>query len=157
MPIEFLHNIQHVVIYGLAEIDIDRHLGNDMDDGEEISNSIHKIFLETSDESGQRLFHSIKRTMKLDSTRAIFTKQNQNACNKILNDSDTWFISKLSESQAPIAFRSHSSVKVFTSTIDQRKPQHQIKFNAYIVNPSGKAGAQIHQLPLGDDSPPWGR
>jgi hypothetical protein len=25
------------------------------------------------------------------------------------------------------------------------------------VNPSGKAGAQIPHLPLGDDSPPWGR
>jgi hypothetical protein len=25
------------------------------------------------------------------------------------------------------------------------------------VNTSGKAGAQIHQLPLGDDSSPWGR
>jgi hypothetical protein len=24
------------------------------------------------------------------------------------------------------------------------------------VNPSGKAGAQIPQLPLGDNSPPWG-
>jgi hypothetical protein len=27
---------------------------------------------------------------------------------------------------------------------------------AVIVNPSGKAGAQIPQLPLGDNSPPWG-
>jgi hypothetical protein len=26
-----------------------------------------------------------------------------------------------------------------------------------VVNTSGKAGAQIPQLPLGDDSPPWGR
>jgi hypothetical protein len=25
------------------------------------------------------------------------------------------------------------------------------------VNTSGKASAQIPQLPLGDDSPPWGR
>jgi hypothetical protein len=24
------------------------------------------------------------------------------------------------------------------------------------VNPSGKAGTQIPQLPLGDNSPPWG-
>jgi hypothetical protein len=27
---------------------------------------------------------------------------------------------------------------------------------AEAVNTSGKAGAQIPQLPLGDDSPPWG-
>jgi hypothetical protein len=26
-----------------------------------------------------------------------------------------------------------------------------------VVNTSGKAGAQIPQLPLGDDSSPWGR
>jgi hypothetical protein len=26
-----------------------------------------------------------------------------------------------------------------------------------VVNTLGKAGAQIPQLPLGDDSPPWGR
>jgi hypothetical protein len=26
-----------------------------------------------------------------------------------------------------------------------------------VVNTSGKAGAQIPQLPLGDESPPWGR
>jgi hypothetical protein len=26
----------------------------------------------------------------------------------------------------------------------------------YHVNPSGKAGAQIPQLPLGDNSSPWG-
>jgi hypothetical protein len=27
----------------------------------------------------------------------------------------------------------------------------------YLVNTSGKAGSQIPQLPLGDDSSPWGR
>jgi hypothetical protein len=29
--------------------------------------------------------------------------------------------------------------------------------HAMTVNTSGKAGAQIPQLPLGDDSSPWGR
>jgi hypothetical protein len=131
MQNKLLHTIKHFEIPGLADIDIDRHLGNDMDDGEDISNSIRDIFLEASDESGQHLFHSIERTIKLDFTRAISTKQNQNACNEILNDIDTWRSSKLSDSQAPIAFRAHSSVKIFTSTIDQRKSQHQVKFNAY--------------------------
>jgi hypothetical protein len=69
--------------------------------------------------------------MKSDNTRAIFTKQNQHACHKILNDIDTWISSKFSESQATIDFQPHSPVKVFTSTIDQRKSQHQVKFNAY--------------------------
>jgi hypothetical protein len=56
---DFMYNIQHVEIHGLADIDIDRHLGNDIDDGEDISNSIHEIFLEASDNSGECLFHSI--------------------------------------------------------------------------------------------------
>jgi hypothetical protein len=29
-------------------------------------------------------------------------------------------------------------------------------FEAFTVNPSGKAGAQISQLPPGDNSSPWG-
>jgi hypothetical protein len=37
MQNEFLHNIQHVEIHGLADIEIHRHLGKDMDDGEDIS------------------------------------------------------------------------------------------------------------------------
>jgi hypothetical protein len=133
MQNNFLRNIQHVEIHGLADIAIDRHLGNDMDDGEDISHSIRGIFIEASDESGQHLFHSIKRTMKSDTTRSIFTKQNQSACIEILNNIDTWLSSKFSDSQAPITFcsRSHSTVKVFTSTIDQRKSQHQVKLNAY--------------------------
>jgi hypothetical protein len=102
-----------------------------MDDGEDLSNSIREIFLDASDESGQHLFYSIERTMKSSVTRAMFTKQNQNECIEILNDIDTWLNSKFSDSQAPIAFRAHSSFKVFTSTIDQRKSQHQVKFNAY--------------------------
>jgi hypothetical protein len=36
--------------------------------------------------------------------------------------------------------------------------ESEIDYLGYeIVNTSGKAGAQIPQLPLGGDSPPWGR
>jgi hypothetical protein len=77
MQNEFLHNIQHAEIHGLADIDIDRHLVKYMEDSKDISYSIHEIFLEASDESGQRLFHSIERTMTSDTTRPIFTKQNK--------------------------------------------------------------------------------
>jgi hypothetical protein len=128
---ELVHNIQHVEMHRLADIDIDRHLGNNIDDGEDISNSIREIFLEASNDSCERLFHLIERTMKSDTTRAVFTKQNQDTCNEILNDIDTWFSSKLIDSQSSITFRAHPSVKVFTSIIDQRKSQHQVKFNAY--------------------------
>jgi hypothetical protein len=36
MQNEFLHNIQHIEIHVLTDINIDRHLGNDIDDGEDI-------------------------------------------------------------------------------------------------------------------------
>jgi hypothetical protein len=105
-------------------------LDNVIDYGEDISNSICKIFLEASDDYGERLFHSIERTMNSDTTKTIFTKQNQDACNEILNDIDTWLSSKFIDAQSCISFRAHPSVKVFTSTIDQRKSLHQVKFNA---------------------------
>jgi hypothetical protein len=100
MQNEFLHNIQHVEIHGLADIDIDIHLGNYIDDGEDVSNSIREIFLEASDNNWEHLFHSIERTIKSDTIRAIFTKQNQDACNKILNDSDAWLSSKFIDAQS---------------------------------------------------------
>jgi hypothetical protein len=79
MQNEFIHNIQHVDIHGLDDIDIHRHLGNGIDDGEDISKSIREIFLEASDDNGERLFHLIERMTNSDTTRAIFAKQNQDA------------------------------------------------------------------------------
>jgi hypothetical protein len=37
MQNEFLHHVHHVDIHGLADIDIERHVDNDMDNGEYIS------------------------------------------------------------------------------------------------------------------------
>jgi hypothetical protein len=56
----------------------------------------------------------------------------------------------------------------FTSSLEmlsQSQNQYTISEMLYSValrellsaNTSGKAGAKIPQLPLGDDSPPWGR
>jgi hypothetical protein len=87
-----------------------------MDNGEDISNSIPEIFLEASDDSGQRLFHSIERTMKYDTTRAIFTKQNQDACNKIFNDIDTWLSSNY-VTLSPIVFILYQKRKLFNTRI----------------------------------------
>jgi hypothetical protein len=120
-----------VEIHGLTDIDIDRHLGNDIDEGEELSNSIRDIFLEASGDNGERIFHSIELTMKSYTTRAIFTKQNQDAYNEISNDLDTWISIKFIDAQSCISFRAHQSVNFFTSTIEKRKSQHQVKFNAY--------------------------
>jgi hypothetical protein len=85
---EFMHNIHLVEIHGRSDIDIERHFGNNMDDGEYISNSIREILLDASDDNGLRLFHSIERTTKSDTIRAIFTKQNQDACliTKLIDD-----------------------------------------------------------------------
>jgi hypothetical protein len=48
--------------------------------------------------------------------------------------------------------------KTYTSlTCNTPKPGHKAEATrAENVNTSGKAGAQIPQLPLGDNSPPWG-
>jgi hypothetical protein len=70
MQNDVLNNIQYVEIHVLADIDIDRHLGNDIDAGEEISNSIREIFLE-ADDNVERLLHSIERTMRSDMTRSL--------------------------------------------------------------------------------------
>jgi hypothetical protein len=82
---EFLHNLHHIEIHGLADINLERHLGNDMNDGEGTSNSIRELVLYITDAEGQTLFHSIEHTMKSHTVRAIFTQQNQSECNEILN------------------------------------------------------------------------
>jgi hypothetical protein len=59
MQNEFLHNVQHVEIHGLSDIDIELHIGTDNDDGEDYANSIRYFLLEECDIDGQRIFHSI--------------------------------------------------------------------------------------------------
>jgi hypothetical protein len=68
---ECLHNIRHVEIHGLADSDMDRHVGDDIDDGEDISNSIREILLNATANNGLRLFHSVKRAMKSDNSSYI--------------------------------------------------------------------------------------
>jgi hypothetical protein len=46
MQNEFLHNIKHVEIHGLSDIDIELHLGINNEDGEYYANSIREIILE---------------------------------------------------------------------------------------------------------------
>jgi hypothetical protein len=80
----------------------------------------------TSDDNGERLFHSIERTMKSDTTRDILTKQNQDALYEILKDIDTWLSSKFIDAQSCISFRAHQSVKVFTSKMNLMNPLIQL-------------------------------
>jgi hypothetical protein len=76
MQNEFLHNIKHVEIHRLADISAELHIGNDIDDGEDYSNTIRELLLEEVDSRGHRIFHAIERTMKPDTTRDLFAKQN---------------------------------------------------------------------------------
>jgi hypothetical protein len=121
-----LHNIRHVDIHGLAGIDIKRHVGNDMYKGEDICKSIQEILLDDADNDGIHIFHSIKRTMKSGTIIAILTKQNQYACNTILNDFNNWFSDKFSDASTTTGSRAYQGVKLFTSTIKQRNTQHQV-------------------------------
>jgi hypothetical protein len=75
MQNNFLHNFRHVEIYVLADIDkdIERYMGNDMDDGEDISNSIQEIILDATDNDSIRLLNSIECTMKSNTIIAIVT------------------------------------------------------------------------------------
>jgi hypothetical protein len=103
-----------------------------MNDGEDISNSIMELLLDATDTEGQRLFHSIEHTRKSDTIRAIFTQQNQSGYNKILNDPDTWLSDKFTDASVATIFHKHQEVKAYTSTIEQRKSQYQLKFDAYV-------------------------
>jgi hypothetical protein len=101
---EFLHNIKHVEIHGLSDIDIELHLGNACDNEEGYSNTIRELLRDELDISGQRIFNSIERTMKANITVALFSKQNEILCNTILSDLDTWLCAKFIDANYNIAF-----------------------------------------------------
>jgi hypothetical protein len=131
MQNKFLHNIQHIEIHGISDIDIERHIGNDNDDGEDYSNTIRELLLDDADIHGHRPFHAIERNMKPDTTRALFSKQKGTQGNVILFDIDNWICSKSIDVNNNFSFRESPEVRVFTSTIEQRKTQNKVKFNAY--------------------------
>jgi hypothetical protein len=106
------------------------HLGNDSEDGEDYANSIRQLILEECDIDGQQIFHSVERTMKADTSRVILSKQNEMLCNSNLSDLDNWLSSKFNDANNNASFRKSAAISVHTSTIDQRKNQHQVKCNA---------------------------
>jgi hypothetical protein len=89
MQNKFMHNIKHVKIHGLSDIDIELHLENDCDNGEDYSNITRELLLNKLGIDGHQIFHSIEHTMKADTTRALFSKQNEILCNTILSGLDT--------------------------------------------------------------------
>jgi hypothetical protein len=61
----------------------------------------------------------------------LFSKQNKDQCKVILSNIDNWLCSKFIDANNNLSFRQSPEVRVFTSTIEQRKTQNQVKFNAY--------------------------
>jgi hypothetical protein len=104
MQNEFLHNIKHVEIHGLSDIDIELHLGINDQYGKDYANSIREILLEECDIDGQRIFHSIERTTKADTSRAIFSKHNEILCKSVLSDIDNWLKAKCEDANNNSAF-----------------------------------------------------
>jgi hypothetical protein len=87
--------------------------------------------LDACDDNGMHLCHSFERTMKSDTIRAVFSKQNQDKCNAILKDLDKWLSEKIIDGDMITAFRAQHAVHVYISTIEERTSQHHVKFNAY--------------------------
>jgi hypothetical protein len=131
MKNEFLHNIKHVEIHRLSDIEIEPHLGINDEDGKYYANSIREILLEECDIDRQRIFHSIERTTKADTSIDLFSKHNDILCNSILSDLDNWPKAMFEDANNNSAFRKSISIRVHTSTVDQRKSQTQVKYNAY--------------------------
>jgi hypothetical protein len=134
---EFIHNIKHVKIRGLSDINLECQIGNENDDGEYYSNSSRELLLDEVDEQGQQLFHAIERTMKPDNTHALLSKQNEDQCKVILSNIDNWSCSKYIDANNNVSFSQSPEVRVFTSIIEQRRTQNQVKFNAY-ASPTAK-------------------
>jgi hypothetical protein len=69
--------------------------------------------------------------MKDDTNRVLFNEPNQDLCRFILKDIDTWMANKFEHSDDPTSYRQDHHIKIFSTMMDQRKSQQQIKNGAY--------------------------
>jgi hypothetical protein len=113
---------KHVEMHNLCHIDKDITLGYD---------KISQTLMDEDDVEGEPVFHAIERTMKNDTNRALFLDSNNYLCMKILNDIEDWMAHKLEHSNDPKNYRENEHVKAFSTTIEQRKSQQHVKFDAY--------------------------
>jgi hypothetical protein len=121
MQNEFLHNIKHVEIRGLSDIDIELHLGINDEDGEDYANSIREILLEECDVDGQRIFHSIERTMKADTSRALFYTHNEQY--SLISITGSNLSSRMPTTILPFVNLSQSEFTIPRSTNARAKPR----------------------------------
>jgi hypothetical protein len=61
-----------------------------------VTRTIREMLLEERDEEDKSLSHSIERTMKSDTTRALFLAEKEQKCNTIRKDLDGRFANKFS-------------------------------------------------------------
>jgi predicted ABC-type exoprotein transport system permease subunit len=83
------------------------------------------------DVEGEPIFQSVERTMKDDTDRVLFIQPNQDLCQFILEDIDTWMATKFEHYDDSTECRQDHNVKIFSTTTDQRKIQKQVKSRAY--------------------------
>jgi hypothetical protein len=127
---EYLRHIKHVEMHNLYHIDKDISLGYDTT-WELISSTIHQMLMDEVDVEGEPIFHTIERTMKNDTNRALFLDSNNYFCMTILDDIEDWMVQKFEHSDDPTDYRENGHVKAFATTIEQRKSQQRVKFGAY--------------------------
>jgi hypothetical protein len=79
---------------------------------------------------GEPIFQSVKRTMKDDTDHVLFTGPNLELCKHILEDIKMWTANKFEHSDDPTAYHENYK-KIFSTTTEQHKNQHHVKFGAY--------------------------
>jgi hypothetical protein len=127
---EHLRHTKHVEMHNLSHIEKDISLGYDTT-GEIIMSTIRQMLMDDVDVEGEPIFHSIERTMKNNTNRALFLEPNNDLFMTILDHLESWMSKKFEYSDDPKASRENEHVKVFATTIEQRKSQQHDQFGAY--------------------------
>jgi hypothetical protein len=78
-------------MHNLCHIDKDISLGYDTT-GEIITSTIHQMLMDEVDVEVETIFHTIERTMKNYTNRALFLEPNNDLCMAILDDIKSWVI-----------------------------------------------------------------
>jgi hypothetical protein len=122
--------------------------------------NLREEFLSYKDDAGAPIFSAIEATQTGGTCRFLFNDNNHAAVDTILTDIDEKLEAIGNWDDAPVHYRYITTDDVEVSgkyAQAQGKSFWQEHYKLMSVNTSGKAGAQIPQLPLGDDSSPWGR
>jgi hypothetical protein len=89
--------------------------------------------------------------------RLLGAKKAENASDHFDSDDEDVYESEDDESQYAVIESADDESQYAVTESEDDEETSNIDGKLKYVNTSGKAGAQIPQLPLGDDSSPWGR